>query len=460
MKVGFGKAVITPPVGFSLVGYFNDRRSTGIRDELYAISCVIEDMGEIFAITSVDLVWLDEQQVKRVRDTVNKETGIPDSNILIHATHTHTGPIPDNSGREIYKKGFYVEPSYLELLPFYIAGSIKMAYEDMSEVDIGAGIDRVEGIAFNRRYLIKDGRVITNPWDRVEDIVEVAGPVDDTLAVVKVEDKKTGKIKGIILNFALHPDTLGDTLISADWPGMLRAKIKEEFHNADVLVLNGPSGDINHINPEDPGRRGVEMPLSIAERLKEKTISLLEYIDMMKNPSFRIYHKKFSVPIRKVSPEQLREARGILRSGKLPSDSLQYMVSSALLEIAGESKRKKTLEINGCSFGNKLIILGLPGEIFTAIGMKIKELLPFRYKVLAQNSNTHLGYVPSEEAFLQDEKNMEIRPGYGTQSLVEAIGIDCSYETSPLACSVDKTAAKVFLSAVKALMGNKGRLKW
>lgn len=452
MKAGFGRAVITPPVGFSLVGYFNDRRSEGIRDELYAISCVMEDRGKLFAITSVDLVWLDQQQVKKIKNIVHKDTGILPSNILIHSTHTHTGPIPDRSGREIYTKDFYVEPSYLEILPFYIAGSIKMAYNRMSDISVAAGVDKVEGIAFNRRYLLKDGRVITNPWDRVEDIVEVAGPVDDTLTVVKITDKKTEKIKGIIVNFSLHPDTLGDTLISADWPGMVRDKIKNEFPDAEVLVLNGPSGDINHINPEDPRRIGIEIPLSIAEKIKEKTLRLMEQMDTIKNPSLDTYYKKFSIPVRKVSYEELKEARKILKSKKIPADSLQYMVSSALVEIAKNRKKSISLEINGCSFGKEIIILGLPGEIFTEIGMKIKSMLPFRYKLLAQNSNTHLGYVPSEEAFSQDEKNREIKPGYGSQSLKEAIGIDCSYETTPLACNVDRRAEKVFLSAVKTII--------
>ncbi|MCM8761772.1 MAG: neutral/alkaline non-lysosomal ceramidase N-terminal domain-containing protein [Candidatus Omnitrophica bacterium] len=452
MRIGFGKAVITPPVGFSLVGYFNDRRSTGIRDELYATSCIIEDEGNIFVIVSLDLIWLGEQQGKKIRKIVFKETGIPFSNIFIHATHTHTGPLPDSSGRDIYKRGFYVEPSYLEILPFYIAGSIKMAYNQMTDVSIGAGADRVEGIAFNRRYLLKDGRVITNPWDRIEDIVESVGPVDDTLTVIKITDKKSEKIKGIIINFALHPDTLGDTLISADWPGMVRAKIKQEYPGTEVMVLNGPSGDINHINPEDPGRRGLEIPLSIAEKIKEKVLVLLERDNKIKFPSLNTYYKKFSVPIRNVSYEELKEARKILKSKKIPVDSLQYMVSSSIVELTKKGKSRIPLEINGCSFGKEIIILGLPGEIFTEIGIKIKDILPFRYKLIAQNSNTNLGYVPSEEAFGQDERNKEIKPGYGTESLKEAIGIDCSYETSPLACNVDKKSERYFLSAVRSIL--------
>ncbi|MCX8082342.1 MAG: neutral/alkaline non-lysosomal ceramidase N-terminal domain-containing protein [bacterium] len=457
MKIGFGKAVITPPVGSSLVGYFNDRRSTGIRDELYAISCVIEDRGSIFAITTVDLIWLGEEQINKIRKIVNKETGIPSSNILIHATHTHTGPIPDSSGRETYKKGFYIEQSYVEILPFYIAGSIRMAYNQMTDAYISAGADRVEGIAFNRRYLLKDGRVITNPWDRVDDIVEVAGPLDDTLSVVKITEKKTDKIKGLIVNFALHPDTLGDTLISADWPGMLRTKMKDTFPEAEVMVLNGPSGDINHINPEAPERRaGVEITSYIAEQIKEKTISLLDGMETIKNPFLKTYYKKFSIPLRNVSYEELKKAKEVLKDKHILSDSFQYMVSSAIIEISKRKKRKITLEIIGCSFGKEIMVLGLPGEVFTETGIKIKELLPFRYKLLAQNSNTYLGYIPSEEAFRQEERNREITPVYGTQSLKEAMGIDCSYETTPLACDVDIKAERYILSAIKrAITGKK-----
>jgi len=189
MKIGFGKAVITPPVGFSLVGYFNDRRSTGIRDELYSIACVIEDRGSLFAIVSVDLVWIDASTVKRVRKIVHKTIGMPPQNVLIHAVHTHTGPIPDKLDESVYKKGFYVEPCYLEMLPFYIAGSIKSAYENKKDVMLGVGSTKVEGIAFNRRYFMKDGRVITNPWNRVKEIVRSTGPVDNSLGVIKISDK-------------------------------------------------------------------------------------------------------------------------------------------------------------------------------------------------------------------------------------------------------------------------------
>ncbi len=455
MKTGFGRAVITPPVGFSLIGYFNDRRSTGIRDELCAIACVMEDRGTLFAVVSVDLVWIGAEIVKKAREIAFKATGIPSKNILVHATHTHTGPLSDMADESIYAKGFYVEPCYVEMLPVYIAGAIREAYENRKEVSVGSGAVQAPGLAFNRRYLMKDGRIVTNPWDKVKDIVEPAGPVDHTLRVIKITDRKTGKLAGIIANFADHPDTLGDNLISGDWPGMLRSKLEKEFPGTRVLFLNGPSGDINHINPDDPGRRGVEVPDRIAETLKKKTVNLVKNIKTGGNLPLKTYHGKFSMPARKVSPAELKSAKAVLREKNLPSDSLQYMISSSLVYAAekiSSGKKNYALEINGFSLGKDMLVLGLPGEVFTAIGAGIKKMSLFKHTLIAQNSNAHLGYVPSSEAFRQDEKNFTIKPNYGRQSLQEAIGIDCSYETSPLCCKVDRSAEEVFLRAAASLL--------
>jgi len=455
MKIGFGRAVITPPVGFSLVGYFNDRRSTGIRDELCATACLLEDRGTLFALVSVDLVWVDASVVARVRELAGKMTGIPASNVLVHATHIHTGPLPEFCEESIYQKGFYVEPCYIEMLPVYIAGCIKAAHENMKESCLGTGTTRAEGLAFNRRYLMKDGRIITNPWDKPEEIVEAAGPVDDTLGVLKITDRKTGKLTGIIVNFACHPDTLGDNLISGDWPGMLRNKLKRRFPGTEVLVLNGPSGDINHINPADPGRRGVEVPDHIAGTLEGKTAGLLKRVKTAGGMRMETYYRKFSLPARKVSGAELKSAKAVLKEKNLPSDSLQHMISSSLVVSAKQysSGRKSfALEINGFSLGKELLVLGLPGEVFTAIGAGVKQEAPFKQTFIAQNSNAHLGYVPSWTAFMQEDKDFAIKPGYGRQSLTESFGIDCSYETSPLCCKVGRSVEEVFLRAAGSLL--------
>lgn len=449
MKAGFGKVCITPPVGFSLVGYFFDRRSEGILDDLYASSFIIDDGENLFIVVSCDLIWIDEKIVEKVRKILIKDLKIKPGNLIIHATHTHTGPLTSKRDTSIYTKNFFVHNSYIEILPFYIAGSIKIALRNRKEIEIGVGKGRVEGIAFNRRYLMKDGRVITNPFNQKENIVKSAGNVDDTIYVVAF--KESQKYAGFIINFGLHPDTVGGNLISSDWPGALRKKIEDEF-KCNALILNGPSGDINHINPADDKTRTENFKDIIAEKIFSVFKNVLKDIQFSKFNKIQIFFKNFSLNYYPFSEEDIKKSKKILRS-KIPKDTLKYLIASSILNLAKEKKKRKKLNLylNGFSIEKKLCVISLPGEIFTDIGRKIRKILPFENTLIAQNSNFHLGYVPTKEAFLQHKRNLQIEPDFDKVRLSEAIGINSSYETLPLACKIDMNSEDVILDKIKEL---------
>ena len=451
MEAGSGKFVITPPVGSSLCGYFQDRRSVDVRDDLYA-SCVVFDDGEnIFVIVSCDLIYISENIAEKVKEILWKENKIKKENVLIHATHTHTGPVLDEGS--IYTKGFYIERSYLEVLPFYIASSVKIALNRRQKVKIAVGKSKVDGISFNRRYFMKDGQVITNPFNQIENIVKPAGPVDNTLIFLKITDKK-GKLKGLIVNFALHPDTLGDNLISPDWPGFLRDELKEEFGDIFVIVLNGPSGDINHINPFDYKTRSENIGKKIAGKIKEK---IKEKINCKERDVKNI--NPFYIPLkfnyRKVTEEEYRQAEKILEKEK--RNSLKYMIASGIVGIYKEKRKNKNIKvsINGLKIGKDTIIFGLPGEIFAEIGIKIKKLSGLKNTIIAQNSNYKTGYIPTEKAFKQFEKNLKIKE-IEDVNLSEAIGINTSYETLPMASKVSKDTERKIYSAILKIVKSTG----
>lgn len=452
MKSGFGKVVITPPVGFSLVGYFNDRHSEGIRDDLYAICVIFDDGKNIFAIVSCDLIWVDKSLVRKVRRIVSKELNIPYSNITIHATHTHTGPVSSSPSFSIFTKNFYVEKSYIELLPVYIAGSIKIAYKNREDVGIGIDNEEVKGISFNRRYLLKDGRVITNPFLQIGDIVKNAGSADNSIGVMKIVNKK-GVLKGVIVNFALHPDTLGDNLISADWPGFLRNRIEKNFPGTVAMVLNGPSGDINHINPFDYKTRNPDIGKKISKKIFSKIKKFLLQGKIYEFRKLKFLRKRINLPYRDIKEEEIEKAKEYLRDKK-GERTLKEIIYLSLIEIYKEKKKGKKIktEINAFSFNNKFSCIFLPGEIFTGIGVQIKNFSPFENTWIVQNSNDAIKYIPTEEAFTQHEKNLEIKKEYDDVKLTEAIGINCSYETTPLGSKVGKRAESVLLKEVKKIL--------
>ncbi|MCX7917275.1 MAG: neutral/alkaline non-lysosomal ceramidase N-terminal domain-containing protein [bacterium] len=449
MKVGFGKVCITPPIGFSLVGYFVDRRSEGIMDDLYANSIVIYDGENLFTLVSCDLIWINQEIVKIVNKILSKDLKIKFKNIAIHATHTHTGPLTEKPENLVYTKNFYVDESYLKILPLYIAGSIKTAYRNLEDTEIGIGKIKVKNIAFNRRYLMKDGRIITNPFNQKENIVKNIGEVDDTLYIIAF--KKDDKYIGFIINFSLHPDTIGGNLISADWPGALRKKIEDEF-KCNVLILNGPSGDINHINPEDEITRTDKIKDIISEKLFSSFKKILKNIKFESYRKIDTFFKSYSLDFYSFTKEDIKNAREILKSN-IPTDSLKYLIALSFLNLEKEKKKRKkwNLYMNGFTIGEKACVLTLPGEIFTGIGKKIREKLPFENIIIAQNSNFHLGYIPTKEAFLQHKKNIEIQPDFDDISISEAIGINTSYETLPLECKVNEDSEIIILKTVKNL---------
>jgi neutral ceramidase len=62
-RAGCAQQVITPPIGVSLAGYFHDRISRYVRDDLYARTIVIESGGTRLAMVSYDLISVaDEKQ--------------------------------------------------------------------------------------------------------------------------------------------------------------------------------------------------------------------------------------------------------------------------------------------------------------------------------------------------------------------------------------------------------------
>src|SRR4030095_3752463 len=93
LRVGIGATVSTPPTGTPLSGYYEQRGSTGVLDEIYSKAMAIEQGGVKVAIVVCDLLTIPRQTVIAARKLIEERTGIPRSHVVISATHQHTGPV-------------------------------------------------------------------------------------------------------------------------------------------------------------------------------------------------------------------------------------------------------------------------------------------------------------------------------------------------------------------------------
>src|SRR5207248_40930 len=93
LVAGAASVEITPPVGAFLAGYPHVRRdSTGVHDPLLSCALYIRSAGEQALIIANDVIYVSKALVARCRKRIAEKTGVPAGNILISATHTHSGP--------------------------------------------------------------------------------------------------------------------------------------------------------------------------------------------------------------------------------------------------------------------------------------------------------------------------------------------------------------------------------
>ncbi|HXX94349.1 MAG TPA: hypothetical protein VEN81_12005, partial [Planctomycetota bacterium] len=246
LKAGFGASDITPEVGASIPGGFRPNPSKGVRDPLYAVACVITDGVTPVALVGVDELFIGKETVRLARDRIEKSTRIPGPNVLIAASHTHSGgPIVSCLGNE-------GDPKYEEFVGNGIAKAVEEAWAALQPCEVGVGLGHEETISFNRRFLMKDGKEITHPGrpgtKYHDQIVKPAGPIDPDVGVLAAR-RPGGLVYGVVVNFACHCTVVGGNQFSADYVGYLRRHLKAVYGpEAQVVFLNGACGDITQVD--------------------------------------------------------------------------------------------------------------------------------------------------------------------------------------------------------------------
>ena len=237
---GTARLEITPPVGYSMGGYGARKGvSTEVHDSLFVTVLVLKTNKESLAFITCDLVIAYSQ---RVESEVQRRFGI--SNVLISASHTHSGPntrLTSDSPAAMREWWEQTEDKFIQ--------AVGEANNNLFRARIGAGMGRTY-IGHNRRKVLPDGSVEMF-WRNAEK--EPTHPVDPTVSVLRIDDI-SGSPKAVLVNYSCHPTVLGpDNLhISADYVGVMRRHVEKEIPGATCLFIFGASGDINPYFDKQP----------------------------------------------------------------------------------------------------------------------------------------------------------------------------------------------------------------
>src|SRR4029077_11620455 len=92
LRAGAGRSDVTPPTGFYTMGYVrSDAVARGQHTRLFARAIVLKEGRRKLALVAIDLGFTPGGLVHEVAMIVAKR-GFTERNILISASHTHSGP--------------------------------------------------------------------------------------------------------------------------------------------------------------------------------------------------------------------------------------------------------------------------------------------------------------------------------------------------------------------------------
>jgi hypothetical protein len=345
-------------------------KSQSVDTRLYARALVLSAGGQKVAIVTLDTLKYPVEHVVRARKQVEKTTGIPASNVIICASHTHYGPLWS------YYKDTLVTP---------IADAVAMAARDLTPCRLGTAKGKAEGVSECRR-VIKDG----NAWNRWQlapaerDKYPAEGAADpefDVLALIG----KDGKHKAVVYNFACHTANTRDSVVSADYPGDVQQYVQKHLgYEVPMFFLTGACGDVNPIY-------SVRREL-FGEKLGGEIIRCLGQLEPVAKPTLAIESREMQMPGRE-HPE-LKEADIAL---KWPGQVEHYKKSFS--DMKKREKPSYPFFFTGIRIGDDFAIVTNPDELFCEIGMSIKKRSPFKHTMVAEQTNGAHGYVPTAKAF-------------------------------------------------------------
>jgi hypothetical protein len=271
---------------------------------------------------------------------------------------------------------------------------------------------------------MKNGEYRT--WIGLKDpnVLRTAGPIDPEIAMLLFRDVQGGAPTAILSSHALHLDTVGGTLWSADYPAFIERTIHAQLGgNAISLFANGCCGNINHVDPNTDSRNTAEF---IGTALGKTIVAAVPQFAEVTAPQLQVRREVVELPLQRSTPEQLAHAKELLREIQAGKNVDFYEHVDAYKRIILEQLRQNSeveetmaligwglsaskagsgetlpVDVQVITLGRDVALVALPGEVFVEYGLQIKAASPFRTTLVVELcNNVETIYIPTRNAYI------------------------------------------------------------
>lgn len=356
LRAAAAKVDITPPPDTPVVGHV--RPVSGVRDPIRAGIVLLANEQTSAAIITLDLIGAYTPLVEALRDGCAEATGIPRENILVAASHNHSGP------------GWSAENVWSKEAVAKITAAAAKASKELRPASLGYAEDSID-FNINRRKVI-NGRAVVR--------LNPEGPCDHRVKVLRLDDGRSLEPLAVLMHAVCHPCvfTWGDRLtppypagfprISADFPGEAQTFVEAACSGrTSCLFLQGCAGDIRPNLPGVPYRCGDEADIKWTGRGLGCAV-----VRAMDRAAIReeVAKRKMVYPLK---------------------------CASSVIDLPGKTETLKC-ELQALRVGD-FLLLTIPGEPMVEYGFQIDKLIADRATpIVIGYANGHLGYICTAES--------------------------------------------------------------
>ena len=316
----------------------------------------LENDGTRISICSTDFLGFPGVLCDKVRKQVSD---IPSENILIGATHNHSGPdcygFPDQTGKTT------ADLKYLDSVVAKLADAINQTVAELEPASVKIATGDARGkIAYN--YYAE----------------QLYDPRCDVIQILNRQFRPFATL----VNYACHPEVIGPDqgILCPDFVGPLYDRIREKTQGTGIF-MNGALGGMVTADCRGPDGRDVQTwneCTRIGHLLADEALRIVAAAPVLENPRLFCGNTTIRFPVE--------------------NETLRAIVQMSPLGFELEDGKDISTQVNVVNIGSAQI-LTIPGEALPNMGYYLKRKMHGEHNLLFGLTNDAFGYIMVKEDF-------------------------------------------------------------
>ena len=396
---------VTPPIGHPCMGG-GIPPVKEIVDPLYAIGFALTGVGKPVVFVSIDWCEIRNGSYDLFRRAIADAVGTDPVRVMLTAVHQHDTPIADREAQRLLEKydavGAICDNDFVAKTAGRVAAAVKRSLISAVPVThIGTGQAKVDGVASNRRYVDRDGRVRYDRMSRTADPVARAaddGTIDPFVKTLSFWNETTPLVA--VSAYATHPMSYyGRGGVTADFVGQARRRRQADTPDVVQVYASGCSGNVTAGKYNDGA---VATRPVLADRIYKAMVAAWKRTE--KHPVSVASFRSVPMKLKSRSSAEFTEAALLER---LRSDPKPF---GQCLAALGLSWRRRVeagtpIDLPVLDFGHALLTV-LPAEAYVEFQLDAQSVRPDTFVMVAGYGECGPGYIPVERAWTEGDSNL------------------------------------------------------